>query len=88
MKWTPSQFKEYYGMTRQELATIISNELYLGKEKERIRSLIEDVSDGQTIIHKCVHTNKYKQKMAKNKVKNCPQLNDKNALQRYIDNIY
>jgi hypothetical protein len=60
--WSEEQFKEYHGMTRKELATVISNELYLHKEKERISNLIEDVTEGQMILPKYVHTSEYKQK--------------------------
>ena len=62
MKWSEEIFKEYYGMTRKELAQIIANEIYLEKEKELIRDLIEDVTEGQMILPKYCHTVQYLRK--------------------------
>lgn len=61
-QWSEEQFKEYYGMTRKELARVVANEIYLEKEKERIRELIDDVSDGQMILPKYCHTVQYLRK--------------------------
>lgn len=60
--WTEEQFKEYYGMTREELARIVSNEIYLEKEKELIKQIIEDVTEGQTILPKRLHSIAYLKK--------------------------
>ena len=57
--WSEEIFKEYYGITRKELARVIRNELYMSKEKKIISDLIEDITDGVMILPKRMHSTAY-----------------------------